>query len=533
MKPYLRTALMALSFTTAINTTAQVPVLNSFPSAQAVILLDFDGHVVNGTSWNYAGPITCNSSGLDNTKITTVFNQVAEDYRPFNINITTEEAKYAAAPANRRMRVILTTSYEWYGSAGGVAFVGSFIWGDDNPCFVFSSLLSYNTKYISEAASHEAGHTLGLYHQSTYNASCVKISDYNSGTGTGETGWAPIMGVGYYKNSTTWFNGPNSYGCANYQNDLAVILAGNGVSYRPDDYAETFAAAPAQSFTNDQFVVNAMISTATEKDMFKFTLATAKRVKINAVPKNVGAGNSGSNLDILMQLFNTATTSIGSYNPVLTLNVSVDTILGPGTYYILIDGIGNINTPGYDGSLGEYTITTELSPPTTLPLRKLQLNGTQNGDRHLLSWVIDADEQVIEQILESSTDGRNFSSVTQSDNVVRSYAYRPNTSSTVQYRMNVTFDNGRQYYSNIVTLRKTGATVKPKLISNHINANFFEVSSPGNYTYAVYDFNGKSLVQGKLINGSNTIAISDISSGMYVVRFANGAEQWIEKFIKQ
>ena len=93
MKTYLHTVLMALSFTTAITATAQVPILNSLPSAQAVILLDFDGHVVTGTSWNYDGPINCNSSGLDNTQITTVFNRVAEDYRPFNINITTDPAK--------------------------------------------------------------------------------------------------------------------------------------------------------------------------------------------------------------------------------------------------------------------------------------------------------------------------------------------------------------------------------------------------------------------------------------------------------
>ena len=40
------------------------------------------------------------------------------------------------------------------------------------------------------------------------------------GLGSGEIGWAPIMGVGYYKNFTLWNNGPNSFGCTNYQSDL-------------------------------------------------------------------------------------------------------------------------------------------------------------------------------------------------------------------------------------------------------------------------------------------------------------------------
>ena len=77
---------------------AQVPVMSSYPSASAVLFLDFDGHTVTGTSWNYAGPIVCNGSGLDNTKIIEIFNRVAEDYRPFNLNVTTDSTKYLAAP---------------------------------------------------------------------------------------------------------------------------------------------------------------------------------------------------------------------------------------------------------------------------------------------------------------------------------------------------------------------------------------------------------------------------------------------------
>jgi hypothetical protein len=174
--------------------------------------------------WNVSGAFTCNPAGLSNAGITEVFNRVAEDYRPFNINVTTDETKYNSAPANKRIRVVITTSNEWYGSgAGGVAYMNSFTWGDNTPCFVFSALLNYNIKNIAEAASHEAGHTLGLRHQSTYNASCVKTSDYNWGTGSGEIGWAPIMGAGYGQNMTLWNSGPNSLGCNTIQSDLTMM----------------------------------------------------------------------------------------------------------------------------------------------------------------------------------------------------------------------------------------------------------------------------------------------------------------------
>ena len=78
---------------------AQVPVLSSYPAAPAVIFLDFDGHTVDGTSWNWSGsPIVCSTSGLNTGGITEIFNRVAEDYRPFNINITTDSTKFIGSP---------------------------------------------------------------------------------------------------------------------------------------------------------------------------------------------------------------------------------------------------------------------------------------------------------------------------------------------------------------------------------------------------------------------------------------------------
>lgn len=532
MKTYLRTALMLLSFTAAINTNAQVPKLSSLPSAQAVIFLDFDGQTVSSTSWNYAGPIYCGASGLDNTQITEAFNRIAEDYRPFNVNITTDSTKYLNAPATKRMRVIVTVSYEWYGSAGGVAFVNSFTWGDDTPCFVFSSLLSYNVKNISEAASHEAGHTLGLYHQSTYNASCVKTSDYNYGQGSGEIGWAPIMGAGYYQNLTLWNNGPNPYGCTSFQSDLTIITTNNGFTYRTDDYASTFTGATNAPFVSNLFNISGIIERNSDQDMIKFTQPAAGRFQLSAIPYNVGTGNSGSDLDMQVTLYNSAQTQLNIFNPGALLSSLIDTTLNAGTYYIKVEGKGNVYAPNY-ASLGSYSLLGQNGNFSTLPLRQLKLNGQLVSDKHRLTWLIDADEQIAEQILEISTDGRTFSPATIADVTARSYEYRPNISGTVQYRLNVTFDNGRQYYSNIVTLRKTGAAAKPKLISNLITASSFEVSSPGVYAYVVYDLNGKTILQGNLANGSNNISTQKITSGMHLIRFTNGTEQWIEKFVKQ
>jgi hypothetical protein len=275
-----------------------------------------------------------------------------------------------------------------------------------------------------------------------------------------------------------------------------------------------------------------MISTPTDKDMFKFTLASSQRFQFNANPTSVGSSDAGSDLDISVELFNGAQTSIGIYNPLSTLNVAIDTTLNAGTYYMRVDGVGNAYTNEY-GSLGSYSLLALESPPAILPLRKLELHGSSNGDKHQFDWIIDADEQVIEQVLEISTDGRNFSPVTQPPADVRSFIYKPNITTAAQYRLNVTFDNGNQYYSNIVTLRATGTSLRPQLVSNFINSNSIAVNSPGNYSYAIYDFTGKTIGKGQLTNGFNNITASGMSAGIYMIRFMNGSEQWTDKLIRQ
>lgn len=531
MKTIFKSVLMTLLCAGVMSAKAQVPLFSSLPSAPAVIFLDFDGHTVEGTAWNYNGPIVCASSGLDNAKITTVYNRVAEDFRPFNINVTTDSTQFLAAPSNKRIRVMLTTTSDWYGSAGGVAFVGSFTWGDDSPCFVFTALLNYNVKNISEATSHETGHTLGLYHQSAYDANCVKTSDYHYGLGAGEIGWAPIMGVGYYQNMTLWSNGPNSFGCNSYQNDLNIITSSNGISFRTDDHAASFAGATEIPFSSNQFTVNGIIEQNADNDMIKFTQPAFGRFQLNAIPYNVGTGNAGSNLDLQVTVYNSAQNEISVYNPGTLLSSVVDTFLNPGTYYLRIEGRGNIYAPNF-ASLGSYALQANFTAGNPLPLRRLELQGEIVNDKHRLNWLIDADEAVTGQVLEVSSDGGPFSPVSEPSPYLRAFQYKPFITTTAQYRLRVTFDNGRVYYSNIVSLRSTATVSRPKLTGT-IVSNQLMVSSPGNFGYSVHDMNGRTIGTGQLRSGLNSISPFALNRGMYIIRFTDNGEQWTEKFIKQ
>ena len=236
MKNFLTTLIvLAVLFSTEAFCT---PALSSLPSAKATIFLDFDGQYVAASSWNGGNPLNCAPSGLTDAQIIEIFNRVSEDYRPFNIDITTDSTIFLAAPLTQRIRIIVTPTSSWYTGVGGVSYTGSFTWGDDTPGFVFPDRLGpNNTKMVAECCTHESGHTVGLSHQAKYDNNCSLLAVYNVGAGSGQTGWAPVMGNSYYQNFSGWYNGPTPYGCSVDQDALSIITTANGFTYRVDHAA--------------------------------------------------------------------------------------------------------------------------------------------------------------------------------------------------------------------------------------------------------------------------------------------------------
>jgi hypothetical protein len=272
---------------------------------------------------------------------------VTNDYSPFNVIVTTDESVYNSANMAKRTRVVITETWEWFGQAGGVSFIGSFTWGSNTPCFVFSSLLNYNVKTIAEACSHEAGHTIGLRHQSVYDANCVKLSEYNYGQGTGETGWAPIMGVGYNENLTLWHKGPNSISCSTIQDDIATIAS--VVGFKNDDYSNTTSGA-ASLITS----LNGAINNNSDIDFFSVNLSTTKNISV--IPFNVGVGNAGADVDLLLKIYNSRGTLLSTIDNPNTLDVG--TTLSAGNYFVSVSTTDNLYTTRY-GMLGKYSISVQ------------------------------------------------------------------------------------------------------------------------------------------------------------------------------
>jgi hypothetical protein len=519
--------LLALLFTT-LQAYCQVPNLSSLPSAQATIFLDFDGHTVQNAAWRSGNAFVCAPAVLTTTEITEIFNRVSEDYRPFVVNITTDSTKFLAAPLTRRVRVIVTPTSAWYPGVGGISYIGSFTWGDDVPAFTFSDKLSNNPKYIAECCSHESGHALGLSHQSSYDANCVLTQQYNSGTGSGETGWAPIMGNSYTKNMTGWNDGVTPYGCAVAQDNLATISApGNGVPYRADDYGDVLDNT-AYTIDPNAINVSGVITTTADKDAFKITVAQNSSIHLNVAPYNLGTNCTGANLDIMLSLYNSSNTLIRSYDPLNTMGVTIDTTLAAGTYYIVVDGTGNQYASNY-GSLGSYSITGSRG---VLAIHSIALQGKANNNgTHNLNWNIISDEPIIKQVLEASTNGVDFAPIMNDITGVKNYNYTPNKSGNIFYRLQVTSSIGEKSYSNIVALKANGDE-KIFTVSTLVQQDI-KVTALANYSYNLYDANARLIATGKEKKGINNIHVDHIPTGMYVLQMMNENYKQTERIIKQ
>lgn len=529
----ITTLCVALFSSALVQISAQVPALNSFPGVGPTIFLDFDGHTVNTVYWNGGNPFEATAPSFTAAQIITMFNMVAEDFRPFNVNITTDSTVYFAAPINRRQRIVITNNSSWYGNAGGVAYVGSFRWGLEIPAFVFSNLLQNNTKFVAEAISHETGHTLGLQHQSRYDENCGFQNEYNSGTGSGEISWAPIMGNSYHRNLTLWHNGSSSLGCSQIQNDLQIITGtNNGITFRSDDVGNSTNQSSPVTFNGNSFGINGFINATSDVDVFRFNIPDRGRFIVNAVPFNVGSNATAANIDMRVEFLSRNGSVLNTYNPSTQVAAIIDTTIDAGTYYLRISNVSNVNTTNF-GMLGSYSMSGTFLGGATLPIYSLSLTGNVTNGRHDLRWNIIADEPIESIMIQASGDGRHFQDLTPVDPEARSYSHQPHERNKTQYyRLSVVTASQLHYYSNIISLKEGKTQENVTLISNTI-AHELVMVSKANYDWRMMDMNGRVVNSGRLTNGFNRVATQSMPAGMYLLQVIDGPTLTTHKILKR
>jgi PKD repeat protein len=358
---------------TTSSTTAEDPfLLHSKSGAAKVIYLDFDGHVTSGTSWNssFTGGAnivtppystdgdTANFSTTELSNIRQIWQRVAEDFAPFDVDVTTQDPglealrRSSTSDAAFGVRVCIGgSSYDWYGAgAGGVAYLGSFTWGSDTPCFVFPAQLgSGNAKYTAEAASHEAGHTFNLNH----DGQTTGVEYYQ-----GHANWAPIMGVGYYKEVTQWSRGEYT-SANNLQDDVQIIT--NITGLRTDGHGDSIV--DATQLSGSSLSASGIVERRADADLFGFATGSGQ-ITFSVVP-----AAPSPNLDVFLGLYDGVGNLVSSVNP-STMGATLNATVAQGTYYVSVEGVGTgdaVTAYNDYGSLGQFELTGTVLPFNGVP----------------------------------------------------------------------------------------------------------------------------------------------------------------------
>ncbi|MCX8489404.1 MAG: PKD domain-containing protein [Opitutales bacterium] len=356
--------------------------LHSRPGASKVLYLDFNGHTTPaGVGGWKSTPIVTPAFKLSGTTSATdqlnlnairdIWLHVAEDFAPWDIDVTTEQPPTTA----RGQRCVIGGSVmDWLRVPGvmGVAHLGSFggaINGNDDNNFVFidnnqpgSKPTTTNVEVTILCVAHEVGHTVGLQHWGETSSGTGQsytgghaISGY-----TGITSACPIMGnsglVGWPSvcNLNQWSKGDYPFSDI-VQDDIATIS-----TFAPkiaDDHGNTLATATVVSGTS--LTGGGVISDSSDVDLMKIT-AGVGALTLTVTP-HLKYRNYNGNLKVGLSLLNASGTAVaGSYSLSgmgATLTYAIPT---GGTYYIKVNGLG------YDPTKGTSQVPTNFGVTGTV-----------------------------------------------------------------------------------------------------------------------------------------------------------------------
>lgn len=348
--------------------------LSSRPLTGRVIYLDFNGHSAIDPAWSGAGfPGVIDSapfdidgapgsfSAVEQELIYEVWQRVAEDYRPFDVNVTTRDPgvdgirRSSPIDAAYGQRVVITPSNFTSPGVIGVALLDVFGSGPDHAAYVFTDATFKRTaKTMGEAASHEAGHTFGLSHDGG-----PASPDYYDGHGS----WAPIMGrpTDPATPVTQWSRGEYA-GANNFQNDLAIIAS--LTDYRPDDHADTAATATVVASSS---VTPGNVGVTGDRDVFAVDVVGGT-LSIQLRPPS--GQTAWSNLAARLIVRNSAGTVVASAAPTVASGwtVNVGPVVPAGRYTIEVEPVGWLTaSTGFTtyGSLGAYELAVNVSQGTS------------------------------------------------------------------------------------------------------------------------------------------------------------------------
>ncbi|RLT22197.1 MAG: hypothetical protein DWI29_00860 [Planctomycetota bacterium] len=387
-----------------MNPLTAIPKLNSNPGAPLTIYLDFDGHIET-QDWpgvrgdGLTGPVVTPVFDVDNDLTTfsdeelrmieELWYRMSEDFSLFNFNVTTiDPGTYNDFEA---VLVSIGGNGSWLGNAGGVAFLDSFNGGPVNTCYVFTDNtgrgFTDHMKGSALAGSHEVGHTLGLNHNAVYDANGNQTAGYDSG----RPDLGPIMGAPYGSARETWSNAPGVVNATTFQDDFAIITGNRNrvVQFRRDDHGNTIQTATPLVVTSPNVSASGILEQNNDIDMFQFETNSGaisfdvRGLDLQSIYPSITNVNRGTNLDLVLSLYNSSGVLIAQSDLATTLDASVSASVTAGTYYV------GVSSTGQYGAIGQYALTGIVIPFPSTPTM-ISPVGTLTQPIPLFEWTIGA-----------------------------------------------------------------------------------------------------------------------------------------------
>jgi hypothetical protein len=369
-----------------------LPLLDSLSGAPTTLYLDFNGDFEsdwwtindNGQQThyrNFSTPVfdtdgnTSSFGTAEQSLIKEIWARVAEDYAPFNINVSTDY--YGSFNNGQAVHVVIGGSNSTWlqQDASGISSIGSFNDTAPNTVFVFDLMtwasagvrdgdgrVMDGPSAIATTASHEAGHSFGLRHQALYRVDGSKITDYNPGS----SGNTPIMGDNKASDRTTWWAGTTDRGPNTWQDDMAVL--GRTIGFRADDHGNSTATADPMLTNYDASTLSnkGIVNSTSDWDFFKFTTGGG------SFQITVNPAKFGPNLVPIAELWSAnrwvaSADAGGMAQSIIHANVPA------GTYYVLVKGWVD------DGDVGQYTVSVSFQPVYVMMATTSTLMTTDTG----------------------------------------------------------------------------------------------------------------------------------------------------------
>ncbi|HID45819.1 MAG TPA: hypothetical protein EYP34_08705 [Chromatiaceae bacterium] len=331
--------------------------LQSKPGVANILYINYWGGSYTGTAWNNGNTIdytpfsqdsdTANFSDQERHDMWLAWAETAEDYAPFNINVTTDADVYAATPENQRVQIIATTTSDWYGNAGGVAYVGIFGWGDQ---YGTGWVWNKGPSSLGMTISHESGHQMGLHHDGN------PTHEYESGHGS----WGPIMGGPFGRSYAQWSKG--EYPDAVIKKDDGIqeddlVIIRSAVGEFADEAGDSSASAVQLALpVIEKTGILRPEGLGKDIDVYSFDLSSPASVKVRiGPPLGIQGESMGTSLSLNAQLVDEAGGVISSLSPSSPppSNVLQETLsLDAGRYELILKPLSY--DPNWNTGFGEY-----------------------------------------------------------------------------------------------------------------------------------------------------------------------------------